>query len=51
MLEELQEFPHTCCAIFTNIVCFCEDGERALRNVAVTLSRKSAIVAAISVDL
>jgi hypothetical protein len=35
----------------TNIVCFSDDGERCLQNVAVTLSRKSDIVAAVSVDL
>jgi hypothetical protein len=32
-LEELQEFPHTCCAIFTNIVLLSHDGERSLQDV------------------
>jgi hypothetical protein len=57
ILEELQEFVHICCAIFTKIVCLSDDGERSLQNVLqtcrfvpVTFSRKSSIVAAVFAD-
>jgi hypothetical protein len=57
ILEELQQFIHTCCVFFTNIVCFSDDWGRSVQDmfqtcrfVAVTFTRKSA-VAAVSVDL
>jgi hypothetical protein len=57
-LEELKDFTHTRCSIFTNIVCFSNEGEISLQDVlqtrriiAVTFTRKFAVVAAVSVDL